>query len=176
MPNPLDVSPIEPVVSALGTPPSPVSIDAPVVDDAVAQAVGAVREVVPEYPTFSAPVASFSPESADALKIALGIGSNDLLVGIPEVFAPQLGLNHGDTVSVSTDGTTIILGGKQIRVVTRTPKGPLTKCGVSKGIRKVTGLQDHRETGTGTAETIPFTVVTIDGEKAVWLKVNQKTA
>lgn len=136
----------------------------------------ALREVVREYPTFLKPVASISEDSATALKKEFKIGPSDLIVGVPSEAAEEFGLAHGDTVRITTDGTTIILGDRQIRLATCTPKGNLTKCMLSFGIRKVTGLKDHRETSTGSAETVPFTVVVIGGERAIWLKVSEKVA
>lgn len=134
----------------------------------------ATKEVIPEYPTFTKKVASVSPNSAKELKKELGISNNDLLVGLPADIASQFGFNHGDKIQIAKDGATIFLGNREIRLVTSTPKGPLTKFMLSKEIRDNTKLQDHRETGTGKPDTVPVTVVKIDGKEVLWIKTSEK--
>jgi|WetSurMetagenome_2_1015567.scaffolds.fasta_scaffold286663_2 hypothetical protein len=146
-----------------------------VIEETISQDRAALQEAVREYPTFVKEVASFSPESAKILKQELGMGDKDLIVGLPEDVARQFELKHGESVTLSVDGKAVLLEERNNRLVTSTPKGPLTKCALSKGIRKETGLKDHRETGTGKAEMIPFTMVVIGGRKVLWLKVDQKT-
>ncbi len=100
----------------------------------------------------------------------------DLLVGLPPDIATQFEMHHGDKIRLSADGKTILLGDGTIHLVTSTLKGQLTRVAISKMIRQTTGLKDHRETGTDKAELVPFTVVTIDGQKVLWLKTTEKTA
>jgi len=144
------------------------------VEDMLQQEHAALQEAVSEYPTFTREVASISPESFAKLKEELGMGPGDMLVGLPAEAAAQYELSHGDEVLTSKDGKTVMFEGKTVRVVTATPKGPLTKCMLSKAIRQETGLKDHRETGTGKAEMVPFTLVIIGGKKILWLKAGQK--
>ncbi len=133
------------------------------------------REVVPEYPVFVREVASVSPESASALKKEFGISDDDLIVGMPAHYALMLGgFEHGQKVQLSLDGKTLFLGDREIRFATSTPKGPLTKFMFSKGIRTRSGLQDHRETGTGAADLLPVTAVKIGGQTVLWIKAGDK--
>jgi hypothetical protein len=138
------------------------------------------EEVVPEGPSITQEVVSFSPASAAALKAELGLGSNDLLVGVPAAEAGNLGLTHGETVKVTLDGNHLIFEGTGVKVVTHTPNGDLTKdltrIGLSKGIRKVAGFKDHRESERKTADgsdgipdTVTLKVVMVGDKKAVWL-------
>lgn len=126
-------------------------------------------EVVPEGPSITREVVSFSTDSATALKAELGLGSNDLLVGIPAAEAAKLGLAHGEDVKVTVDGEHFLFEKTGVKVVVRTPRGDLTKIGLSKGIRRATGFQDHRETGTETPDTVTLKVVMVGDKKAVWL-------
>lgn len=132
----------------------------------VAVAMG-TPEIVPEYPVITRYVASFSVPSAEALKAELGLSGRDLLVGIPTSKAASLGLAHGEVIRVTADGKTVVMGERNIRVVTRTPKGSLTNIGISKGIRDPLGLKDHED-------KVPFTVVMIDGQKTIWIKTAEK--
>ena len=43
-----------------------------------------------------------------------------------------------------------------------------------KGIRKATGLRDHRETGTDTPDTVTLKVVMVGEHKAVLLKKREE--
>lgn len=127
-------------------------------------------EVIPENPSITRDVVSFSPESAKALKAELGLDSSDLLVGIPAGEADRLGLHHGDDVKVTSDGQNLLLGATRMRVVNHTQKGALTKVGLSRGIREAVGLQDHRETGTDKPDSVTLTVIMVGDRKAVLLK------
>lgn len=127
-------------------------------------------EVVPEGPSITKEVVSFSVDSATALKAELGLGSSDLLVGIPVAEAARLGLTHGEDIKVTVDGENLLFEHTGVKIVTRTPKGDLTKIGLSKGIRRATGFQDHRETGTEIPDTVTLKVIMVGEHKAVLLK------
>ena len=127
-------------------------------------------EVVPEVPSITKEVVSFSVDSAAALKAELGLSDNDLLVGIPAAEAANLGLTHGEEIKVTVDGEHLLFEHTGVRIVTHGPKGDLSKIGLSKGIRKATGLRDHRETGTDTPDTVTLKVVMVGEHKAVLLK------
>lgn len=127
-------------------------------------------EVVAESPILTREVASFSKQSASALKAELGLRPNDLLVGIPASEANRLGLTHGEEIKVTTDGQSLLFNGQTIKTVTHTPAGVLRKIALSKGIRGATGLKDHRETGTGKADSVTLQVIMIGDQKAVLLR------
>lgn len=130
----------------------------------------AAMEVLSEYPTFAKEVASISVESAKALKAELGLQDEDLLVGLPVDVAEKFRMAHGDAILLTTDGQTVILSERAVRVITRTTKGTLAKkLALSKGIRTVTGFKDHREGENAQADTCKFTIVEINGQKAIRL-------
>ena len=74
-------------------------------------------EVVPEGPSITKEVVSFSVDSAAALKAELGLSDNDLLVGIPRR-STNLGLTHGEEIKVTVDGEHLLFEHTGVRIVT----------------------------------------------------------
>jgi len=141
--------------------------------DRAKENAGSNKEAVAEKPTFKSEVVSFSPETAKKIKERVGLGSDGLLAGVPPAIAEKLGISDAEDIQVTSDGQTVLLADRQIKAVTSTPNGALTKLGLSKGIRTAVGLHDHRETGEDGGDVVSYTVVTINDKKTLWLKVGQ---